>query len=182
MLRFLAGAASCFLLLTGAFLIWQSHAEQRTGLPAAPAAGTYKASMLTGQQPLEAPEASPKSREQKRFSRYDHDKDGKVESGEYLAARQRNFEKLDDWNTVEIIAKDDRLAFLVNGRLVNSLFNIQAPDPPAPENAGPNANAAQAFPTGGNFRRLDRGKVALEIEFAEIWYRNVQIRPLGAGD
>ena len=95
MLRFLAGAASCFLLLTGAFLIWQSHAEQRTGLPAAPAAGTYKASMLTGQQPLEAPEASPKSREQKRFSRYDHDKDGKVESGEYLAARQRNFEKLD---------------------------------------------------------------------------------------
>ena len=97
------------------------------------------------------------------------------------ARKYADFEKLDDWNTVEIIAKDDSLAFLVNGRLVNSLFNVQAPDPPAPENAGPTAIAAQTFPTGGGFKRLDRGKIALEIEFAEIWYRNVHIRPLGAG-
>ena len=46
-------------------------------------------------QPLQAPEASAKSREEKRFSRYDHDKDGKVEAAEYLASRQRNFAKLD---------------------------------------------------------------------------------------
>jgi hypothetical protein len=95
MLRFLAGAASCFLLLTGAFLIWQSRAEERPGLPAAPAARAFSASMLSTGQPLEAPAASPKSREQKRFSRYDHNKDGKVEADEYLAARRRNFEKLD---------------------------------------------------------------------------------------
>ena len=95
MLRFFAGAASCFLLLTGAFLIWQSHAEERPSLPAAPAPRAYAASMVTGQQPLQAPEASPESREQKRFSRYDHDKDGKVEATEYLAARRRNFDKLD---------------------------------------------------------------------------------------
>jgi len=36
MYRFLAGAAACFLLLTGAFLIWQSRAQQGPGLPAAP--------------------------------------------------------------------------------------------------------------------------------------------------
>ena len=36
MARFLAGAAACFLLLTGAFLLWQSHAQQGPGLPAAP--------------------------------------------------------------------------------------------------------------------------------------------------
>jgi hypothetical protein len=95
MLRFLAGAASCFLLLTGAFLIWQSHAEERPGLPAAPAARTYSASMLTSQQPLEAPEASPKSRAEKRFSRYDKNKDGKVQADEYLSARRKNFDKLD---------------------------------------------------------------------------------------
>ena len=95
MLRFLAGAASAFLLLTGAFLIWQSKAEEHPGLPDAPPARTYGASMIATGQPLVAPEASPKSREEKRFSRYDHDKDGKVEAAEYLAARRKNFDKLD---------------------------------------------------------------------------------------
>jgi hypothetical protein len=37
MLRFLAGAAACFLLMTGAFLIWQSRAAQVPSLPGAPA-------------------------------------------------------------------------------------------------------------------------------------------------
>jgi hypothetical protein len=95
MLRFLAGAASCFLLLTGAFLIWQSRADERASLPAAPAPRAYSASMLTSGQPLQAPEASPQSREEKRFSRYDRNRDGKVEADEYLAARRKNFDKLD---------------------------------------------------------------------------------------
>ena len=94
MLRFLAGAASCFLLLTGAFLIWQSHAEQRPGLPEAPAARTYSASMLAS-QPLQAPEASPKSREERRFSRADKNKDGKIEANELLDPRRKAFAKLD---------------------------------------------------------------------------------------
>jgi len=95
MLRFFAGAAAAFLLLTGAFLIWQSRAAERPGLPAAPAPRAYGASMLSGAQPLEAPEASSESRAEKRFSRYDRNKDGKVEADEYLAARRKNFDKLD---------------------------------------------------------------------------------------
>lgn len=94
MLRFLAGAAACFLLMTGAFLIWQSHAARQTRLPAGPEPQAYGASMLSAGQ-LVAPEASPKTREEKRFSRYDKNKDGKVQSDEYLAARKRNFDKLD---------------------------------------------------------------------------------------
>ena len=93
MIRFLAGAAASFLFLTGAFLLWQSHAARSSSLPSAPPART--ANLFAASQTLEAPEASPKSREQKRFSRYDHDKDGKVEAAEYLAARRRNFDKLD---------------------------------------------------------------------------------------
>ena len=93
MLRFLAGAAACFLLMTGAFLIWQSRAEPTSGLPGAPKART--ATLFGDSQPLQAPEASTKTREEKRFSRYDKDKDGKVETMEYLAARRRNFDKLD---------------------------------------------------------------------------------------
>ena len=94
MLRFLAGAAACFLLLTGAFLIWQSRAQGGPGLPSAPAARAASAfSFAPGS--LQAPEASARTREEKRFARYDKDKDGKVEIAEYLAARKRNFDKLD---------------------------------------------------------------------------------------
>jgi hypothetical protein len=41
MLRFLAGAAVCFLLMSGAFLIRQSRAADRPGLPDALAARAY---------------------------------------------------------------------------------------------------------------------------------------------
>ena len=95
MLRFLAGAAASFLLLTGNIIIWQSRAAEHPGLPAAPAARASTASLFSTDEPLQAPEASPRSREQKRFSRYDRDKNGKVEAGEYLAARRKNFDKLD---------------------------------------------------------------------------------------
>jgi|SRR5689334_9198913 hypothetical protein len=95
MLRFLAGAAATFLLMTGAFLIWQSRAAEAPRLPDAPPARAASSFFGGGGQALQAPEASPKTREEKRFSRYDHNKNGKVEADEYLAARQRNFAKLD---------------------------------------------------------------------------------------
>ena len=95
MLRFFAGVAACFLLMTGAFFLWQSRAAERPALPAAPAARPAGSTLFSSEVPLTAPEASPKSREEKRFSRYDKDKDGKVEAEEYLAARKRNFDKLD---------------------------------------------------------------------------------------
>src|SRR5690349_6214853 len=95
MLRFVAGGAAAILLMTGAFLMWQSHAAEAPKLPDAPAARTATSLFGGGGQPMQAPEASPKTREEKRFSRYDHNKDGKVQADEYLAARQRNFAKLD---------------------------------------------------------------------------------------
>ena len=95
MWRFLAGAAACFLLLTGAFLFWQSHAAEPAKFPAAPSPHGLSSFFGGSGQPLEAPEASAKTREEKRFSRYDKNKDGKVEADEYLAARRRNFDKLD---------------------------------------------------------------------------------------
>jgi hypothetical protein len=44
---------------------------------------------------LEAPEASPKSREERRFSRADKNKDGKIEAEEIFGARRKAFAKLD---------------------------------------------------------------------------------------
>lgn len=94
MVRYLAGAAAAFLVMTGVFFLWQSHAESAPALPSPPQARPAS-SLLTAAGPLLAPEASPRSREEKRFSRYDHDKDGKVEAAEYLGARKKNFDKLD---------------------------------------------------------------------------------------
>ena len=55
MARFLAGAAACFLLLTGAFLLWQSRAQQGSTLPQAPPPrATSPAMRMPGR--LEAPE------------------------------------------------------------------------------------------------------------------------------
>ena len=138
MLRFFAGVAACFLLLTGAFLIWQSRAEKAPGLPPAPpprnASGPFLAS-----QPLEAPEASPKSREEKRFSRADKDKDGKIEAEELLGSRRKAFAKLDtngnralsfeDWAVTTIDkfkgADKDR-----SGWLTPAEYATTAPPPP----------------------------------------------------
>ena len=89
----LAGVAACFLLMAGVSLIWQSRAESGPSLPAAPQARS--AGLFGSDAPLQAPEASAKTREEKRFSRYDKNKDGKVQTDEYLAARHRNFDKLD---------------------------------------------------------------------------------------
>jgi hypothetical protein len=81
--------------MTGAFLIWQSRAAEGPDLPNAPSPRSTVASLFGGSEPLRAPEASAKTREEKRFARYDKNKDGKVEADEYLAARRRNFDKLD---------------------------------------------------------------------------------------
>lgn len=93
MARFLAGAAACFLLLTGAFLFWQSRAEEAPLLPAAPQARAAVPGLLTNLP--EPPEATLKSREEKRFSRADKDKNGRIEREELLASRRKAFAKLD---------------------------------------------------------------------------------------
>lgn len=94
MARFLAGAAACFLLLTGAFLLWQSRAQQGSALPPAPPPrATSPAMVMPGR--LEAPEASPKSREERRFSRADRNKNGRIEAEELLSPRRKAFAKLD---------------------------------------------------------------------------------------
>lgn len=95
MARFLAGAAACFLLLTGAFLFWQSRAAQAPLLPEAPPARMAGPALIAQSSLPSPPEASPKSREEKRFSRADKDKNGRIEREELLASRRKAFAKLD---------------------------------------------------------------------------------------
>lgn len=99
--RFLAGVASALLLVAAAIFIWRSQADAVQLIAAAPAAV---------QQPLDLgdvagpPEASEKTREQKRFSRYDRDKNGGVAVEEYLLSRRKAYAKLD-------VNSDGKLSF-----------------------------------------------------------------------
>src|SRR5688572_22945836 len=95
MTRFFAGAAAAFLMLTGAFLFWQSQAQEVPSLPPAPPPAAERPPLLTAQAPVQAPEASPKSREERRFSRADKDKNGRVERAEMLTPRLKAFARLD---------------------------------------------------------------------------------------
>jgi hypothetical protein len=138
MARFLAGAAACFLLLTGAFILWQSHAEPGPGLPPAPKPRSASA-LLTPAGPLHAPEADPKSREQRRFSRADKNRDGRIEAEEVLGARRKAFAKLDlnangalsfeEW-AVKTIQKFHGADKDRSGWLTPSEYALTAPPPP----------------------------------------------------
>jgi hypothetical protein len=68
-------------MMTGAFLLWQGKAQEAP-LPEAPAMAAEEAGGTLLQAPpstrRRAPEASPKSREEKRFARADKDDDGRI--------------------------------------------------------------------------------------------------------
>jgi hypothetical protein len=138
MMRYLAGAAAGLLLVTGGVLIWQSRAEQAPMLPDAPAQHATTAQMLR-QGPLEAPQASDKSREEKRFSRADKNKDGKIEPNEIFDARRKAFAKLDtngngslsfeEW-AAKTIAKFQGADQDRNGWLTPAEYATTAPPPP----------------------------------------------------
>ena len=93
MWRYLAGALACFLLTSGAFLMWQGHAQQAPDLPPAPA--KHASSAMAPLKPSAAPESTAKSREEKRFNRADRDNDGKIVLPELLQPRQKAYAKLD---------------------------------------------------------------------------------------
>ena len=139
MARVLAGALACFLMMTGAFLLWQGHAQDSPGLPPPPAKSPLPSVMRDSP---EAPVASEKSREEKRFDRADKDKDGKIMLAELLQPRQKAFAKLDtnrdgklgfeEWahTTIEKFrgADGDR-----NGQLTPAEYAKTAPPPPKPK-------------------------------------------------
>jgi Domain of Unknown Function (DUF1080) len=73
-----------------------------------------------------------------------------------------NFEMLDNWNVVEVIWQGDKALHIVNGRAVNAITSLQQPDPQNP----------------GKFIPLTRGKIAIEIEYAETWFRRIEVKSL----
>ncbi len=92
MLRYIAGAVSALLLVAASFFIWRSYAQSDDLVPSAP-----EAAVETGERGAvaEPPEATEKSREEKRFSRADKNEDGRITLEELYQPRRKAFAKLD---------------------------------------------------------------------------------------
>jgi len=100
--RIVTIAVSVLLFLTGGAFIWRAQADRGSVVPPPPNVpndAPMGISDLAG-----PPAASEKTREERRFSRYDKDRNGAVAREEYLVARRKNFEKLD-------IDRDGKLGF-----------------------------------------------------------------------
>lgn len=136
MARFLAGALASFLMLTGAFLFWQGHAQEVSSIPPAPPPGTGAPAMLA-RKPA-PPEATARSREEQRFNRADRNKDGRIVLDELLEPRRSTFAKLDkngdgklsfeEWAHTTI-DKFHGMDADRNGQLTRAEFATSAPKP-----------------------------------------------------
>lgn len=94
MWRYLVGAVAALLLAGAGFMLFNTRASAPSPLPTAapePQAGAQQDVAL----PETLPEASAKTREEKRFGRYDKDKNGSITREEYLASRRKAYAKLD---------------------------------------------------------------------------------------
>jgi hypothetical protein len=94
MWRYVAGGVAALLLTAVGWLLFRGEAQPEPVLPAAPRpAATSIPDAAASDVPL--PSASERTREQKRFDRYDKDRNASVTREEYLAARRKAFAKLD---------------------------------------------------------------------------------------
>jgi hypothetical protein len=97
MWRYLLGGVALALLIAAGWLFLQGDrpsdfaARAATLTPAMPAA----AAQSDDQAPVTLPEAPERTREQKRFDRYDKDRDAAITRDEYLLSRRKAFAKLD---------------------------------------------------------------------------------------
>jgi EF hand len=89
--RFLAGVASALLMMAAGIFIWRSQADAGEIAPP-PAQAAAPLGVLDVTDP---PQATEKTREEKRFNRYDRDKNGGVAAEEYLFSRRKAYAKLD---------------------------------------------------------------------------------------
>ena len=151
MWRYLAGGMAALLLVAAGVLVFKSPARSDSPLPAAPAASSGQAEE---DLPDTIPEATAKTREEKRFNRYDKDRNAQINRAEYLASRTKAFARLDtngdgrlsfeEWaiKTTTKFAEADRDK---SGAMTPAEFATTAPKRRAPS---PKAPCPPAVPKG----------------------------------
>ncbi len=93
MWRYLAGGGAGLAAVAAGVMVWSARdAAPAQVLPHPP---VQAAPGIEDPLPMRVPEATAKTREEKRFGRYDKDKDGRITREEYLASRRKAYAKLD---------------------------------------------------------------------------------------
>lgn len=155
MWRYLAGGVAALLMVAAGVLLSNALARRDPPAPIQPL-GSAPAAAPTDPLPDALPEASARTREQKRFDRYDKDRNDSVTREEYLAARRKAFAKLDtnhdgalsfdEWAikaTTKFAGADkDRSNTLSRAELATTAVKRKAPRRPV------NCPPAQAAPAG----------------------------------
>ncbi len=95
MWRYLVGAAVGLVLVFAGLMLGRGMLGPGAASAEARAVSDELAAPMALTSLPEPPQASDLSREQKRFNRYDRDKNGRVDRAEYLSNRQKAFARLD---------------------------------------------------------------------------------------
>ena len=85
--------------------------------------------------------------------------------GKFERVRHGRVNEFPGWNTLEVVVQGDRSMHIVNG-----VPNMRVSDMKSWDAAS------------NSWVKLDHGRIALQAEAAEIWYRNIRIRPLTKAD
>lgn len=80
--------------------------------------------------------------------------------GNKRMAHSRNAEK-DGWNTVELVLDGDSAIHIVNGKTNMRVTHVEAP-----------------AEKGGAVVSVRKGRILLQAEGSEVWYRNISYQPL----
>lgn len=92
MWRYVLGAISALLITTAGMLLWSSLAGTKREFGPVPPETGAPMDLADVSAPLEAGE---KTREQRRFARYDADQNGAVSREEFLLSRRKSYARLD---------------------------------------------------------------------------------------
>ena len=98
--RFLAGIMSALLLMGAGLFVWETLAQQEEPPPPArPPPEVEPVNPMDAPPPVTIgpppPEATELTREQRRFGRYDRDRDGAITRAEMMSSRTDGFRALD---------------------------------------------------------------------------------------
>ncbi len=69
------------------------------------------------------------------------------------------------WNSVDVVVRGDDAVYLVNGHVNMRITHMKKWDA-----------------ASGRWMKLDHGKILFQAEYAEIFYRNIKIRPVQESD
>jgi hypothetical protein len=85
--------------------------------------------------------------------------------GKFERTRHNRVNEYPGWNTLEVIVRGDRATHVVNGVTNMRVYDIRGWDA-----------------ASNSWVKVEEGRIALQAESAEVFYRNIRIRPLTSAD